>query len=110
VNKPACGSTSQLGKNCSISGWSSSTQAYAYIILPAGAKNLRLYSNSGTGDMDLYVGQGFYPSPSNFTAASGNAGNSESISIASPVANQWYYIVLKAKTPFSGVVLNATYE
>jgi microbial collagenase len=110
VNKPACGSTSQLGKNCSISGWSSSTQAYAYIILPAGAKNLRLYSNSGTGDMDLYVGQGFYPSPSNFTGASGNAGNSESISIASPVANQWYYIVLKAKTPFSGVVLNATYE
>jgi microbial collagenase len=110
VNQPACSSNSQLGKNCSISGWSSSTQAYAYLLLPAGAKNLRLFTNSGTGDMDLYVGQGYYPSPSSYTAASGNVGNNESISIATPVTGQWYYIVLKAKTPFSGVVLNATYD
>jgi microbial collagenase len=110
VNLPACASNTQLGKNCSISGWTSSGQAYAYLLLPAGAKNLRLFTNKGTGDVDLYVGQNFYPTTTSYTGASTNTGNSESISIAAPVSGQWYYIVLKAKQAFSGVTLNATYD
>ena len=110
VNLPACSSNSQLGKNCSISGFASSTQAYAYIMLPAGAKNLRIFSNKGTGDADLYVKLDGYPSISSFTASSANPGNGESVSLAAPVSGRWYYIMLKAKTPFSGVTLSATYE
>ncbi|MFZ6801169.1 collagenase [Undibacterium sp. Di24W] len=107
---PACNSTSQLGKNCSIRNLSSNTQAYIYIMVPAGAKNLKLYTNGGSGDVDLYVKKDSYPTTSSYDAASLKAGNNENVLIASPTANTWYYIVLKAKQPFSGVNINATYE
>ncbi len=107
---PACSSNSQLGKNCSITGYTSSGQAYAYVILPAGAKNLKLSTNGGTGDVDLYVAMDRYPTTTSYDAASTNTGNRESVSIAAPTANHWYYIVLKAKQPFSGVTLSATYD
>ena len=110
VNLPACASNSQLGKNCSINGLSSSTQAYSYILLPAGAKNLRLFTNKGNGDVDLYVALDRYASPSWYDAASVNAGNNESVSLTAPATGRWYYITLKAKQPFSGVSLNATYD
>lgn len=110
VTLPACSSTSQLGKNCSIKNWSSSSQAYAYIMLPAGAKNLKLFTNGGTGDVDLYVKKGAYPTTTAYDAASLKAGNDESVFLATPTSGQWYYIVLRAKQPFSGVTLSATYE
>lgn len=107
---PACASTSQLGKNCSISGFASSTQAYAYIMLPAGAKNLRIFTNGGTGDVDLWLAPDTYPSTTSGDPRSTNVGNNESISIAAPVTGRWYYIMLKAKKAFSGVTLSASYE
>lgn len=110
VTLPACSSSSQLGKNCSISNWSSTSQAYAYILLPAGAKNLRLFTNRGTGDVDLYVAADRYPTTTSYDVASVNAGNQESVSIATPATGRWYYIVLKGKPSFSGVTLNATYD
>jgi microbial collagenase len=110
VSLPACSSSSQLGKNCSISGWASAGQTYAYILLPAGAKNLRLFTNRGTGDVDLYVALDRYPTTTSYTAASVNVGNQESISIAAPATGRWYYIMLKAKQSFQGVTLNATYD
>lgn len=107
---PTCSSTSQLGKNCSIKNISSSTQSYMYIMLPTGAKNLKLYTNGGTGDVDLYVKKGAYPTTSLYDAASLKAGNNESVFFATPTSGTWYYIVLKAKQAFSGVNLSATYE
>lgn len=110
VSLPACSSTSQLGKNCSIKNFSSTSQAYAYIMLPAGAKNLKLFTNGGTGDVDLYVKKGAYPTTTSYDAASLKAGNDESVLLATPTSGQWYYITLRAKQAFSGVTLSATYE
>jgi len=110
VSLPACSSSSQLGKNCSISGWTSSSQAYAYVLLPAGAKNLRVFTNKGTGDVDLYIAADRYPTTTSYDAASANAGNQESVSIAAPATGRWYYVVLKAKQSFAGVTLSATYD
>lgn len=110
VTLPACSSSSQLAKNCSIRNLSSSTQAYVYILLPAGAKNLKLYTNGGTGDVDLYVKKGAYPSTTSYDAASLKAGNNESVFFATPTSGTWYYIVLKAKQAFTGVNINASYE
>ncbi len=107
---PPCASTSQLGKNCSISGFASSSQAYAYIMLPTGAKNLRIFTNGGTGDVDLWLAADHYPSTTSGDPRSTTVGNNESISIAAPVTGRWYYIMLEAKKPFSGVTLSATYE
>jgi microbial collagenase len=109
-NLPACSSTSQLGKNCAIRNLSSSTRAYLYLMVPAGAKNVKIMSAGGSGDMNLYVSLDHYPSVTFYDYASTNAGNAETISIPSPVANRWYYIVLEAKQAFSGVTVGATYE
>ncbi len=108
---PACPrNNGQLGKGCSLRDFSSTTQTYAYILLPAGAKNLRLWTNGGRGDVDLYVALDRYPTTSDYDLASAKSGNNESVSIASPAAGRWYYIVLKARQPFAGVSINATYD
>ncbi len=111
VLPPCSGNYNQLGKGCSISGFNSSGQAYAYIILPAGAKNLKLWTTGGSGDADLYVAADHYPSTSSYDVASAHAGtNSESVSIATPVTGRWYYIMMNARAPFSGVTINASYD
>lgn len=109
---PLCSSASnmQLGKGCSIQGLSSSSQAYTYLILPSGAKNLKLWTSAGTGDVDLYVAADRYPTTTSYDFASANIGNNESVAIPSPVAGHWYYIVLKARQPFSGMAINASYD
>lgn len=110
VTLPSCSSNSQLGRNCSINNLSSTGQAYAYIMLPAGAKNLRLFTSRGTGNVDLYVKLDGYPTTTSYTAASRNAGNGESVSLAAPVSGRWYYIMLKGEPGFAGVTLSATYD
>jgi len=65
---------------------------------------------AGSGDVDLYVALDRYPSASDYDLASARSGNNESVSIASPAARRWYYIVLKARQPFAGVAINASYD
>ena len=48
-------------------------------MLPTGAKNLKLFTNGGTGDVDLYVKKGAYPNTTSYDAASLKAGNDESV-------------------------------
>ncbi|NHZ34640.1 M9 family metallopeptidase [Massilia rubra] len=110
VNLPACNQGSYLGKNCSITGFTSSSESYAHILLPAGAKNLRLFTSGGSGNADMYVSRGRYPSTTWYDSASVTSGNSESVNIAAPVSGQWYYIMLKAKPSFNGVTISATYD
>lgn len=100
----------QLGKNCNIRNIASSSNSYANIWIPVGAKNLRLFTSGGSGDANLFVAKGRYPTPTSYDFSSQNVGNNESVSIASPAGGNWYYITLNAKTAFSGVTLNATYE
>jgi microbial collagenase len=112
-NLPACSgqaSPTYLGKNCAIRNLSSGTRTYLHLIVPAGAKNVKLMSAGGSGDMNMYVALDRYPSTTSYDYASANAGNAENISIPSPVANHWYYITLEAKQPFSGVTVGVTYE
>ncbi|MES2129074.1 MAG: collagenase [Pseudomonadota bacterium] len=107
---PACSSSSQLGKNCAIRNLASSSRAYLYLMLPAGAKNVKLMSGGGSGDMNLYEALDRYPTTSSYDAASTATGNTEAISIAAPVSGHWYYLVLEAKQAFSGVSVGVTYD
>lgn len=99
-----------LGNNCSLKNVSSDTQSYVYVMVPSGAKNLKIFTGGGSGDVDLYVKKDAYPSTTNYDGASAKAGNSESITFATPTANAWYYIMLKAKTPYSNVSVGASWE
>ena len=107
---PTCSHPYYLGKNCAITGWSSSNQSYAYIMLPNGAKNLKLWTSGDSGDVDMYLALDRYPTKISYDASSTTVGNNENIALPTPVAGHWYYIVLNAKQPFSGVSLNATYD
>jgi microbial collagenase len=112
-NLPTCSgqaSPTYLGKNCAIRNLSSGTRTYLHLILPTGARNVKIMSAGGSGNMDMYVALNRYASTSSYDFASTNAGNGENISLTSPVANQWYYITLEAKQPFSGVTVGVTYE
>lgn len=110
VTLPSCAATNRLDKNCSINNLSSTYQLYSAIILPAGAKNLKIFTSGGTGDVDLYLKKGAYPTSTSFDLSSAKTGNNEEVNLASPVANSWYYVTIKAKTSFSGITLSATYE
>lgn len=107
---PRCSSTSYLGKNCGITGLSSSGQAYVFLMVPAGARNVKVYSRGGNGDVDLYMALDRYPTVASFDMVSATAGNAENLYLPNPVAGHWYYIMLNAKTPFSGVTVYATYD
>ncbi len=112
-NLPTCSgqaSPTYLGKNCAIRNLSSGTRTYLHLILPTGARNVKIMSAGGSGNMDMYVALNRYASTSSYDFASTNAGNGESISLTSPASNQWYYITLEAKQPFSGVTVGVTYE
>ncbi|MCE3263333.1 MAG: collagenase [Pseudoduganella sp.] len=103
-------SPTYLGKNCAIRNLSSSSRTWLHLLVPAGARNVKIMSAGGTGNMDMYVALDRYPSTSAYDYVSTNAGNSESISIPTPAANRWYYILLEARQPFSGVTVGVTYD
>lgn len=107
---PLCTSPRYLGKNCTISGFASADRAYAFIRLPVGARNLKLTTSGGSGDVDLYLSLNGYPTQTWYGAASKRLGNLESIAITSPTSERWYYIMLSARQPFRGVNLSATYD
>lgn len=108
---PACPQASQgyLGKNCSLTGLSGSQARYAYINVPAGARNLRVWSQGGSGDADLYLASGRYPTTASHDRASARPGNAELLSVAQPAAG-WHYILLNPRQPFSGLTLSASYD
>ncbi|MTW01888.1 M9 family metallopeptidase [Pseudoduganella ginsengisoli] len=112
ANLPNCASNTQLGKNCVIRniGNANGYRSYFTLMLPAGAKNLKLATRNGTGDVDMYVAVDHWPAPGYADVSSAKAGNAEDVSVAAPVANRWYYITLDAKAAYSGVSLSATYE
>lgn len=107
---PRCSSLTYLGKNCGITGQSSTSQGYLFLMVPAGAKNVKVYSRGGSGDVDLYMALDRYPTVASYDMVSATAGNAENLYLPNPVAGHWYYIMLKAKTSYSGVTLYATYD
>ncbi|UUZ56918.1 PPC domain-containing protein [Massilia sp. H-1] len=71
---------------------------------------MRVFTNGGSGDVDLYMALNRYPTTTGYTIASLTAGNNESVKLSYPATGYWYYIMLKAKTPFSGVTISATWD
>ena len=76
--------------------------------VPAGATNLTFNTSGGTGDMDMYVKAGSAPTDTVYDCRPYTSGNTESCTIASPVAGT-YYVRLKAYAAFTGVSLTGDY-
>ncbi|MBA8885526.1 M9 family metallopeptidase [Dokdonella fugitiva] len=106
------GSDQTLGNGCIRSGIAQANPGwyrYYALAVPAGASNLVVTTSGGSGNADLFVSAGNWPSSSDYDVASTQPGNEESVSVATPTAG-WYYIALQATQPFSDVVLRAQYD
>ncbi len=99
-----------LGNNVpvhNISGTVGSERVYK-IDVPSGQSVLEIKISGGTGNCDLYVRRGAKPTTSSWDYRPYLAGNNETVTINNPQGGTWY-IMLRARTAYSGVTLNAYY-
>lgn len=101
---------SPLSNNVATSALSESTGngKYYSLTVPAGAGKLIIETSGGTGEADLYVRIGKSPTLSDYTCRPLLNGNTESCVIDNPAAGTWY-VMLNARSSYSGVVLTARY-
>ncbi len=90
-----------------ISGGSGSEKVYQ-IDVPSGQSVLEITIAGGTGNCDLYVRRGAVPTTSSWDYRPYLSGNDETVTIDNPVGDTWY-IMLRGRTAYSGVTLNADY-
>ncbi|HEX7339435.1 MAG TPA: M9 family metallopeptidase [Rhodanobacteraceae bacterium] len=114
-NLPECTGSddSVLANGCQRSGRSEATAGgndYLYIWVPQGTTQLNIQTQGGTGNADLYVSGNSYPQTTSYDAKSTNSGNDESVTINAPTTGTYYYVMLNAVAPFSGVNVSATLD
>ncbi|MCP3102136.1 M9 family metallopeptidase [Myxococcus sp. K15C18031901] len=99
-----------LGKNCYRDALAHGDVLYFYLWMPTGTRNLRFQTSGGTGNADLYIRAGTWPTTTTYDHRPYLAGNDETVDIASPVTGGYYYVMLKARAPYTGVKLESRYD
>lgn len=90
-----------------VSGATNSEVAY-YIDVPAGATDLSININGGSGDADLYVKFGSAPTTTSSDCRPYLGGNSETCDFAAPNEGR-YYVMIRGYQAYSGVTLTASF-
>lgn len=111
-NLPDCGDRRVLEKGCIVRNLSGDQRQpiYLSIWVPTGAKNLRIQTSGGSGNIDAYLATGYYPDANRFQYKSMQPGNSESFNIPSPVGFAWYSMTLTTSQPISGINAWMTFD
>ena len=91
-----------------LSGAAGEARVYR-IEVPAGARNLRVLSYGGSGDVALLMANGRNPTGDDFDARSQRPGNNETIAIAVPAPGTWF-IRVEGVRAFANVSLKATFS
>ena len=76
--------------------------------MPAGARNLRVLSYGGSGDVSLVLAHERIPTATDFDARSQRPGNNETIAIAQPAPGTWFVRLVGVRA-FANVSLRATF-
>jgi hypothetical protein len=79
------------------------------IDVPEGARDLRVRTNGGKGDITLYVKHGAPPSANDNDGSSARKGTNEDVLVRKPAAGTWYVRIV-GETPFERVTLRASYR
>lgn len=87
---------------------SSGSSNYYDLAVPAGATDLSIKINGGTGDADLYVKYGVQATTSTWDCRPYRAGNDETCTFANPQTGN-FSIMLKGYSAYSGVTLTASF-
>ncbi|HSX62325.1 MAG TPA: M9 family metallopeptidase [Tahibacter sp.] len=112
---PECtlSNANQLDNGCrrsNLSAAAAQDRVWLTLLVPSGATNLRFLMSGGTGDADIYVRAGSWPSDTEFDQAPRLVGNAETVTIAAP-ASGWHYVMLKPRTTsFAGVQVAADWD
>jgi Zn-dependent metalloprotease len=101
----------ELQNNVAVTGVGAATGADNdyFVTVPVGASNLVMSISGGTGDADLYTKAGSAPTTSSYDCRPYKTGNSESCTVAAPVAGK-YYVKVHAYAAYSGVTVKASYS
>lgn len=91
-----------------LSAAAGSQSRYA-VDVPAGAANLIVSTESGSGDLDLYARAASQPTTTLFDCKSAGPETIEACTLPNPQATAWN-ILLDAYSAYSGVTLRVTYE
>jgi len=78
------------------------------IDVPAGARNLRILTAGGTGDVSLYASHDALPTADAWQLRSQRPGNNETVQIAVPQAGTWYVRIV-GEQAFGRVTVRASY-
>ncbi len=96
----------QLENGCKRSNLSAANSGEfisLFTYVPAGRSSVSVTMSGGTGDAELYVRAGMWPTDTEFDGAPRLIGNEESVTLINPVLG-WHYIILKPRTnAFTGV-------
>lgn len=76
-----------------------------YVMMPPGKTVMNLRTGLGTGNADLYVRAGNWPSTATYHCKSAAAGNAESCSVPGIAPNTWVYVMVNGT--FSGLAVSA---
>ena len=77
--------------------------------VPAGARSLAFQLSGGSGDVDLYIRHGAWPTFENYDCKSAGADNDEQCPFSTPEVGT-YYVMLHGFTDYAGTSLLGTYE
>ena len=99
-----------LQNDVPVSGLAGALRSVVFysITLPAGVAQLTVSISGGSGDADLYLRQGTFPTLSAWDCRPYLGGNSESCSRTAPAAGDWY-VALHGFANYSNVTLVARY-
>lgn len=89
-----------------LNGGSGSARWYA-VDVPAGISELALTTDSGTGNLDLFLRRNGLPTPGLNDCAAQSGTNSEQCVIVDPEAGSWYVLV-QGTGPYAGAELTLT--
>ncbi len=105
----ACGSSGpvtsgQLQDETAICLGASSQALYYYLWVADGTTAVTVSTGNGTGNADLRVKSGGWPSSTDYDAQSTGSGNADSVTVNTPPSG-WFYVAVIANPSFDGASL-----
>ncbi|WP_417915547.1 InlB B-repeat-containing protein [Candidatus Electronema sp. JM] len=99
-----------LSNGIAVTGLAGSQDSMRYfsVTVPSGASNLNVVLSGGSGDIDMHLRFGQFPTESEWDCRPYQTGNNETCSIASPAAGT-YYVMLYGYAQYSGASLTASF-